>query len=99
MLYCWIVVVRDRLMFGSVCDGLTNCTVPPVRTNLLLLRRMSPPVRLARPRITGSASVPRTWRFADPPTLAVLLTRFTLLEERTARFSATFSAKLRDGGA
>src|ERR1035438_4025912 len=33
MLYCWIDVVRVRFSTGSVSDGLTNCTVPPFRTN------------------------------------------------------------------
>ena len=32
------------------------------------LRMISPWLRMARPRITGSATVPRTWRFAEPPT-------------------------------
>ena len=98
MLYCCTVVFRSRLTTGCVCDGFTNCTVPEFSTKRSPFTMASPPLRMTRPRITGSEAVPLTCRFAEPLMLSVRLTRFTLLVEWTARLRLTFWLNPREGG-
>src|SRR5215472_13355283 len=98
MLYCWMLVLRSRFTTGCVCAGLMNCTVPEFSTYRLPFTMASPLLRITRPRSTGWAAVPRTCRFAVPLMLSVLLTRFTLFVECTARLRLRFWLNPLGGG-
>src|SRR6185437_14669147 len=62
------------------------------------MKMRSPPLGLTRPRITGSAAVPRICKLAAACRLKVRLTRFTPVVDCAVRLRCKFWVKLPAGG-